>query len=147
MKSVSANFALILVLILSSCVPDELEPTPVAGEDKAVQLEFFTRSDFSGATYADHYVEIKFNIAKVTHASNEQEVLLDYSSGWIAFKDIPTEIDKLTLNKVVTDVKLGSQSVNISKITRVRVGNSLQLSAYNEFLQDGEKQKLIQVIL
>lgn len=147
MKSSITISAFLLMLTLSNCVTDDIETTPLVIEDKAVQLEFFTRSDFSGAEYADHFVEIKFNIAKVTHATNEQEVLLDYASGWIAFKDIPTELNKLTLNKVVPGVKLGLQSVNVSKITRVRIGNTLQLNASNEFLEDSEKQKLIQVIL
>lgn len=146
MKSTITISAFLLALTVSSCVMDEIETTPVEGEDKAIQLEFFTRSDFSRQEYDDHFVEIKFSIAKLTHASNEQEVLLDYSSGWIAFNDIPAEVNKLTLNKVVSDVKVGLQSVNVSKITRVRIGNTLQLNASNEILLDDEKQKLIQVI-
>lgn len=139
-------FIMPLVLLVVACSDDTGNtPSPVKLQDKNVRIEFFTDKDFSGPEYDNHFVRFQAGVQKVTLSPYETLEVLNESSEWIAFRDLP-KLDKPLLYTItVQQVNEVTQRVNIGYSYQVKIGETIQMRAANVFMQPGETEKTVTV--
>lgn len=120
-----------LALIVSCSDPQE---DPVVRIDKHVRVEFFTESDFTGSTYDNHYLKIRVGAIKMTYDPYLEEKILNDTTDWIAFKDIPTVDAPLVFETVVPQVDIEEQTVLFGYTYVIKVGDYTELHAVSEFV-------------
>ena len=141
---------LIIIFFFTSCSMDShssLNEGILVKEDKSVDFEFFTLKDYQDAKY-DGYL-VKLNLALSTHEklSGKELKVEKFQSDWIRFKDIPSEQRKIIYTQTIKNVSVDQEVVNISYAIQVKINETLQLNARNEWMRQEEIKKTIKLIL
>jgi hypothetical protein len=138
----------ILAFLMSfiSCVSDETEPVaiPVLEKEKKVLFEFYTDKDYNTPQFDTYFVNLKVGITILQKSTRQEEKILEETTGWIAFKDIPQAHDKIIFEKLV-HVDIHKYTVVYWYAHQVRIGETIQMRAKTESLEDLEEEKLIAI--
>ncbi len=126
---------------------ESIEPEselPILKKEKKVLFEFFTDKDFSSTQYDTYFVNLNVGVSLVDKNSTQEIKILEETTGWIPFKDIPRELNKSRFEKLVS-VDIHRYNVSYGYSHQVRIGETIQMKAIGKFLTDWEDEKLITI--
>lgn len=137
--------AILMSLVFISC--DSFEPEsdlPILEKEKKVLFDFFTDKDYSSTKYDTYFVNLNVGVSLVDKKTAEEIKILEETTGWIPFKDIPNELNKIRYEKsVLVDVHRYDVSYGYSH--HVRIDGTIQMKALGKFLAKWEDEKLITI--
>lgn len=137
----------VFVLFLFLCAGCEnYEENPAHLVDKRARVEFYTTKDFSDPNYDQHQVNLRAGVRKITYDPYKEETILDDSTGWIAFKDIPAAADPIIFEALIPEVDVDKQTVLFGYTYVIKIGEYTELYAAGEYLQDADKSKVMRVV-
>ena len=136
---------LLIPLLFISCISDETEKlAPTLEKDKKILFQFFTDQDYSSPEFDTYFVNLNIGISLMETKTGHELKVLEESTGWIPFKDIPQADQKIVFEKSMK-VDVHKYSVLYSYSHQVRIGETIQMKAIGEFLRDSENEKLITI--
>lgn len=140
-NSLVAACLMSLVLISCNSFEPEYEP-PVLEKEKKVHFEFFTDKDYSTTQYDTYFVNLNIGVSLVDKITAQEIKILEETTGWIPFRAIPNELNKMRFGKLVP-VDINRYKVSYGYSHQVRIGNTIQMKAIGQFLAEWEDEKLI----
>jgi hypothetical protein len=132
-----------LAIFLTGC--DE-ERDPRTGINKTARIEFFAASDFSDPKYDDYYVQFSAAVMKMTYEPYATEYFLEETTGWIAFKDIPTAGNRMVFEVVVPDVQKKKQGVVMGYSYVIKIGEYSEFHSRSEYVDSNKSAETLQAI-
>ncbi|WP_373521137.1 hypothetical protein, partial [Aquiflexum sp.] len=121
--------AFLMSFVLISCESFEPESElPILEKEKKVLFEFFTDKDYSSAQYDTYFVNLNVGVSLVDKKTAQEIKILEESTGWIPFKDIPSGLNKIKFEKLVP-VDINRYHVIYGYSHQVRIGETIQMKA------------------
>ncbi|MDO8968688.1 hypothetical protein [Algoriphagus sp.] len=137
--------ALLTSSILFSCGYVEPEPEiPTLEKDKNITFEFYTDKDYSSSQYDTYFVNLNVGVSLVDKNTAQEIKIVEETTGWIPFKDIPYELNKMKFWKLVP-VDINRYKVSYGYFHQVKIGETIQMKAFGKFLEKWEDEKLITI--
>jgi hypothetical protein len=104
-------FITVFSLIVFSCnEPEQPVYQPVL-KDKTVTFQIYTYNDYNQPGYENAKVKFSFWIKKITFNPYKETVELDTILGWMAFRDVPSELNKIYFSKTIPDIDENRENI------------------------------------
>ena len=124
----------------------ENESDPDPGVTKKARIEFFAKSDFSDPKYENHYVQFNAAVMKMTYDPYATEYILDETTEWIAFKDIPKAGNAMVFEVEAPGIHIKNQTVVMGYSYVIKIGDFTEFHSRNEYVDDRKSEETLQAI-
>jgi hypothetical protein len=137
--------SLFALILLNSCIikmdhnDDSYDPV----EMKQVTFEVYATKNYSGPEYDNHFVKFNLGAAKIEKSPYKEVLLFEYTSAWIPFKDLPLYNQALRFEHNLGTINLNSHEMMVGYSYQVKIGETIQMRARNDFFQRGELSKVV----
>lgn len=139
----SLIIAIVLPLILISCIPDEnVTITPILEQERRISFTFFTDNDYSFSQYDTYFVKLNVGIRLIDKGTGQELKILEETTGWIPFKEIPKQSNKMLYEKSM-NVDIHKYSIIYWYSHQVRIGEAIQMKAISSFLNNWENERAV----